>query len=380
MAEAPKTKLLDVECLRAVAIAYTVVAHLRFSYVNQPRWVSWLDARAHFWSGVDLFFVISGFVIAKNLIPQFTGFPRSDWKDPAHALWNFWRRRIFRLWPSSWLWAALAVGVAAVLFPPLLKLTASDFRAAILQIYNFHAFACVSGHASDCSNLLIGVYWSLSLEEQFYIVLPILFFFLRAQAKWAIIALGAAGVSLSFLWPEPLAFFRWEGFCLGVLLAWLFSTPALHARLGRLLEKAGWLTWVVSAAMLVALPLIAHGTFGSRPYPVAAAASAVLVALASYDRNFLGVPKAIRGAMVFLGARSYSIYLVHIPVLVAFQKLAGFELLREDLAMPERVLGHLLWVGAAVGTVVLFSDLNFRFVESRFRRLGERARPSRVPA
>jgi peptidoglycan/LPS O-acetylase OafA/YrhL len=365
------TKLLDVECLRAVAIGYTVLAHFRFAYADSPRWVAWMDDRAHFWSGVDLFFVISGFVIAKSLIPDLVGSRHPEPGGRLKAALSFWMRRIYRLLPSAWLWAFIGVSVVAVAYPEQLRNNVYDGLAALLQVYNAHALACQNG-ATVCSHLVLGVYWSLSLEEQFYIGLPLVFLAFRERAKWVLLLLLAASVGMSFFWPAPLGFFRWEGFCLGVFFAWVYSKPAVHALIEKqLVAPLGRLTVLATVLMLVALPLVAHGAVGPAPYPLVAVCSLVLVALASFEKNYLGVPAFLRKPMVWLGARSYSIYLIHMPVLVAFMRLSRKNgMLGDEQPMLSRVIGHSLWLAAVTLFILLLSDLNFRFVETRFRKIG----------
>lgn len=371
MSEAAPRKLADVEVLRAMAILFTLIAHYRFSYPEDPSWVVTLDQHAHFWGGVDLFFVISGFVICKNLIPQFLAIPSNDRLAGARLLVRFWKRRIFRLWPSSWLWAALSVVVIVAWYPAHLRNTVNDVMSALLQVYNFHAYACSNG-ATTCSHLVVGVYWSLSLEEQFYIVLPALFFVFKARTLWVIGALFIAGILMSAVWPAPLAFFRWEGFCLGVLLAWLYVSPGQFEQVEReLVRPLGRMTVVVTILMLVALPLIANGALTNKPYPLAAACSGVLVFLAAFDRNYLGVPRLLRRGLVYLGGRSYSIYLIHVPVFVGFRVFAP----RFFASAGGGGLAHGLWLAVVTAIVVALSELNFRFVESRFRHASETTSP-----
>lgn len=376
-AEGAPKKLLDVEALRAVAILFTLFAHYRFAYAEQPGWISRIDEHAHFWGGVDLFFVISGFVISKSLIPQFLSIPVEDKATRLKALLRFWMRRMFRLWPSSWLWAVLGLVIAAIWYPAHLENTVNDVMSAMLQAYNFHAWSCANG-AKTCSHLVVGVYWSLSLEEQFYILLPVVFFVLRERARWAIGLMLFAGFMMSVVWPAPLGFFRWEGFCLGVLLAWAYATPGVYQLAEQhLVGPMRRFTVIVTVLMLLALPLIANGSISSAPYPLSALCSAVLVALAAFDKNYLGVPALLRRPLTYLGARSYSIYLVHVPVFVIFQRYSDARILQAGSGLP-RWLGHGIWVGAATAAVLAVAELNFRFVESRFR-LPSEGEPAREP-
>ena len=205
-------KILDIECLRAFAIGFTLIAHYRFLFAEAPSWIVWLDSRLQFWGGVDLFFVISGFVISKNLIPQFRA-GGSGFLERTTAVLSFWVRRVYRLLPSSWLWALISLGVvAATQERSIFVQNVYDVMAAFLQVYNFHAYACLLG-AATCSHLAVGVYWSLSLEEQYYLFLPVLIAVARERAKWVLLAMAVLAPVLYSVIDHIPSFFRWEGFC-----------------------------------------------------------------------------------------------------------------------------------------------------------------------
>ena len=99
-------RIMDIEVLRAVAVLGVLFHHLQGSLFTDP--VPLLE-RVHAWAqpwwGVDLFFAISGFVIARSLIPALQGCStRQEYWEQTR---NFWLRRAFRLLPSAWLWLAL---------------------------------------------------------------------------------------------------------------------------------------------------------------------------------------------------------------------------------------------------------------------------------
>ncbi len=365
MSTPPRDKILDIECLRAFAIIYTLIAHFRMLYSVEPKWIQEMDKRLMFHGGVDLFFVISGFVISKNLIP--TARSIDALSDKVRFISQFWVRRVYRLWPSSWLWAFIGLGVVISTGQGHLKTEIYDVAAALLQIYNYHAYSCANG-AGICSHQAVGVYWSLSLEEQFYIVLPVLSVAARNQTKWILAGALLLSVPAHIFLPELGGFFRWEAFCVGVLLAWLYGNEAIRlAAEQHLFKPLGRATWVASYLMLAAIPMAGVGGLGGAGYTITAICAGVLVAFASLDAGYLGVPPLLKGVLVWFGARSYSIYLVHSAVFLGFKWLAvkGW---RE--ALPEG-LADVGWVGLAVAVVLVLSELNFRFVESRFRHFGQ---------
>lgn len=364
MSTPARDKILDIECLRAFAIIYTLVAHYRFTYTEPPQWVEWMDKKVAFHGGVDLFFVISGFVISKNLIPSSRTL--GDLGAKVRFVSQFWVRRVYRLWPSSWLWAFIGLGVVAITERGAVTATLYDITAALLQVYNYHAYSCLTG-VGVCSHLAVGVYWSLSLEEQFYIALPVLLVAARARAKWVLVVLLVLAVPVHVYFPALGGFFRWEAFCIGVLLAWLYANETVRSAVEEhLFKPLGRTAWLASYLMLGAIPLIGVGAIGAASYTLTAICAGVLVALASLDRGYLGMPPFLKGILVYVGARSYSIYLVHSAVFLSFKALAARGW-RE--ALPP-ALQHFGWLALATLAVLAFSELNFRFVEQRFRHLG----------
>src|SRR5699024_2808388 len=158
----------DIQALRALAVALVVVYHF------------WPDVLSGGYVGVDVFFVISGFLITTHLIAR----PPETLKDFG----NFWARRIRRLLPLAFI--VLAVTTAGiVLFAPLLTWTDSGHQIAASALY-IQNWAL----AADSVNYLAAAgavtplqhFWSLSIEEQFYIFWPLfiaLLFFIATKIK-----------------------------------------------------------------------------------------------------------------------------------------------------------------------------------------------------
>ncbi|MBK6652013.1 MAG: acyltransferase [Betaproteobacteria bacterium] len=124
-----------------------------------------------------MFFCISGFVIAKDLLPRIEGKNGTEyWRE----IGAFWVRRLYRLSPSAWIW--LAVPLLQTPFFQHLPLFSfnraniADAVSAVLHVSNFRFLKCTNDF-SGCG--WFAHYWSLSLEEQFYLMLPVIFFFFR---------------------------------------------------------------------------------------------------------------------------------------------------------------------------------------------------------
>ena len=164
-------------------------------------------------------------------------------------------------------------------------------------------------------------YWSLSLEEQFYLLLPIVAFLSGRRLPWVL----GAGVLLQFFIPRSqtgtfqielvLNQIRSDALLLGVLIAIWSRTPTYRlfdpaALKGRPLLGAGifgFFVFLLAAAGSLKLHLV---TF---QVGLVALISAALVLLASFDRNYLMPNGVIKRIMLWVGSRSYALYLVHIP-------------------------------------------------------------------
>lgn len=107
-------RILDIELLRGLAVLGVVFHHLHGNlFSGSPALLDGINQRVQFWWGVDLFFAISGFVIARTLIPQLREAPtrQAFWEQARY----FWIRRAFRLLPSAWLWLALILACCLLL-------------------------------------------------------------------------------------------------------------------------------------------------------------------------------------------------------------------------------------------------------------------------
>ena len=179
----------DIECLRALAVAAVLFHHLQGAlFYWNPAWLGNLFNRFSFWWGVDLFFAISGFVIARSLLPQLAAasrVPGASWR----TVLAFWVRRAFRLLPSAWLWLALIlVAVFAFNRSGVFGSVHANLQATLMGMANLanFRFADAFMHYEYGTSF---TYWTLSLEEQFYLLLPLAAWVLRRHLVWFLLAL-----------------------------------------------------------------------------------------------------------------------------------------------------------------------------------------------
>ena len=284
----------DIEGLRAVAVAIVVLAHARLGFA------------AGGYVGVDVFFVISGFLITQLLVGELD-------RSGRVSVARFYARRVKRLMPQALTVIAAVVVAASLLLSPLeADVVARDVVAAGAYAMNWHLSAEAADyfHSGEAARPLDHL-WSLAVEEQFYAVWPWLLLALAWVSRRALPVAVAAIAAASFAYavasvhaaPEAAyysAFGRaWE-LGLGAALAVL---PTL-----RLWPGAAWLGLAAIAVSVL--------TFGAAtPFPGAAALVPTLGAAAVIAA---GAPLRLLTLrpMRWLGRVSYAWYVWHWPVLV----------------------------------------------------------------
>jgi peptidoglycan/LPS O-acetylase OafA/YrhL len=358
-------RIMDIEVLRAIAVLGVLFHHLQGSLFTDPvPLLEKIHGWAQPWWGVDLFFAISGFVIARSLIPALQGCTTRQeyWQQTR----NFWLRRAFRLLPSAWLWLALML--LACLFVNrsgafgTLSANLQATLAGVFQYANFR-FADSFFHYEYGSSF---VYWSLSLEEQFYLLFPLLIVLCRKHLVWALLALVA--VQLFTVRTPLLMVVRTDALALGVLLAMWSAQPSYQRWQPTLLRRP----WAGISALIVIgalLSFMATDRFTFANYRIGSIAvlSALLVWIASYNRDYLMPVAGVQRVLAWIGSRSYGIYLIHIPAYQLVRELI-FRLQTAGLPSPA---GHpIITLLLAFGLIVLLSELNYRFIEMPMRNRG----------
>lgn len=358
----------DVEVLRAVAVLLVLDEHAPLNLIFwHSRFVDLQRDYFRGWVGVDLFFAISGFVIARSLLPQVRGC--QDRGAFLVAALRFWTRRAWRLLPSAWFWLLVPLAATVLFnrsgaFGPFQASYAAAV-AAVLQVANVRLAEVFGARPSGVSF----PYWSLSLEEQFYLVLPVAMFLLRRRLALVLAAVAA----LQFAAPHtPLAMVTRSGaLALGVLLALWEGRPSWRLCEPRILGRSRLARGAALAASMALL-----GALGSDELHIAscrlgliAVLAAGLVWAASYDRDLLVRRGLLRRVLLWLGARSYALYLIHIPVY--FTAHETWFRLAPPGAVPH---GWVAWAYAlaALCALLLLADLNYRIIEVPLRRKGRR--------
>lgn len=375
----------DIEVLRAVAILFVLVLH--YFWESLPEKGGFLEEfHSYFelWTGVDLFFCISGFVIATSLLEKIAEAPTGS--NKLGILIPFYIRRCTRILPSAWLWISIPLILSFAYnqfgyFAPF-KSMVGDAVAAFTHIFNFHAVDLIEAPKEIHHSL--SIFWSLSLEEQFYFVFPFLLLFLpKRNYLWIILALGFV-VQFGVPRPHSMAIGHGEGgehplwwYCrtdsiiLGVALALLKEQVDFNKLLPDfLINRKGIHVFAFVLILLLALfpselDMVSFST------GMVALVSAALVFLAAQDKNLILPASPMKNMLVWVGERSFSLYLVH-GVVIAVLKETSDRFLGPHSAKMFGMGYAAAFLITAFCLSGLIAHLNFTYIETPLRRKGRK--------
>ncbi|WP_017938056.1 acyltransferase family protein [Zestomonas thermotolerans] len=364
-------KIEDIELLRGIAVLLVVIQHAN---INLITWSSPELARFYTYFGggvgVDLFFAISGFVIARDLLPRFQG--TTDRTEALKVALGFWVRRAWRLLPSAWLWLGIIL-LAVTFFNESgafgsLRANIEATIAGLLQVANFRLAEAFGRFEYGASS----VYWSLSLEEQFYLLFPLIVIAFRKHFVYVVAAVALYQLFSVRSGQNMFAMcMRTDALCLGILLA-AWSRHPSYALFNPAFLRSGWAVTALIVTLLVCVLALGSNTLNivSIRVSLVSIIMAVLVWIASYNENYVfGRFKLVRRLLLWVGARSYAIYLIHMPAFFLTREIwhrlypeqPGFG---EDFLVP--------FVVTAAGLIIVLSELNYRLVECPLRERGRR--------
>ncbi|MEF0939638.1 acyltransferase family protein [Rhizobium sp. BR 362] len=338
----------ELDRLRAVAIAMVMFRHSDALTLHQFPILDLFMQNTMFNLGVILFFSISGYVISATLIPEIdTG------EDIRATFLRFWIRRITRISPMAVLWAGIPLACcvwfnSSGAFGSIEK----NIPAAVASIFNYFNFYTITPHGD-----IYGVFWSLSLEEQFYLAFPFLLVAVKTSRSRLIL--------LATIWPILLALPSW----LGAVI------PLFPIGLGVMIyiaEKEAWLPKLrigmpygvaLACFLIIALPLapayvprVVHEFI-----PVMPIVAASLVYLAIQRQQYILPFSAWRIPLRWIGTRSYGLYLIHYPIfLLAIEIGQRFPL--ANTTTWRSVIALLL--------TAILAEICFRFFETPIRNWG----------
>jgi peptidoglycan/LPS O-acetylase OafA/YrhL len=337
----------DIDGLRAVAVLLVFAYHLdTFTRGNIAAWGGFI--------GVDVFFVISGFLISSAILREID--------NASFSLKQFYVRRIRRILPALvGMMLLSAVVCCYYMLPAQLYAFGKSLLAATFSYSNFY-FLSTSGYFSNNADKPLLHTWSLAVEEQFYFLFPVFLLLLKRffarSFKVVIVCVAAASFLLS-VWvvhrSPTSAFFQpttraWE-LLLGAMLS-MDLFPRVQSASGRNL---------LSAFGMLAI-LIPGFTYAGVPFPGAAAlvpcaGAALIIAAGETGSSLVGRLLSLK-PVVFIGIISYSLYLWHWPIII-FQHMTMLQ--------PRNASNHTI-KGGIVIVAFMMATLSWRLVETPFRK------------
>jgi peptidoglycan/LPS O-acetylase OafA/YrhL len=344
--------------VRAIAVTAVVIYHL-----GAP----WLPGG---FLGVDVFFVLSGFLITSILLTEFRGSGRIDIK-------NFYLRRARRLLPALYTMLAGITLVTAVTTRDELHRLRGDVLAALTYCTNWTQTVWNRSYFDQLSRpSLMQHLWSLAVEEQFYLVWPLLLVvYLSSRRRWMTFAVTAGLIAASTLWMAVLytpgtdpyrVYYGTDTHIAPMLVGAALAIVLVQRRqAGRADASAASRLWVDGGALLGLAVLVwaatsisyrSAGLYRGGYLVISIATLGVVLAAASpatITARVLGW-----APFVWVGRRSYAIYLWHWPILMLTRP-------RIDVPLHGPVL-----ITLQVAVILVLSDLSFRYLERPIRKHG----------
>jgi peptidoglycan/LPS O-acetylase OafA/YrhL len=365
--------------LRGIAILLVLAHHFALYTLEPPSADAWwkpIFTLAEFgWVGVDLFFVLSGFLITTILWRA---------KEREHFFRDFYARRALRIFPLYFGCLVLFTGVLPWLAPENLRLQAWAQQSAWYWSYTVNFLLARNNDWSASSGQGLEHFWSLAVEEQFYLLWPMAVYRLRRRAlilttvgcglvsiglRLALLTSGHA-MAAYVLMPA-----RMDALAAGALVALLATKPGLLRRL----RTHAALVGAVAAIALMYL-LLTRGTFWGDVTVetigfacIAAASAAILVGALTFDP--LSRICEIR-VLRFFGQYSYGLYVLHHPLLLLLPATAVTTMFLGyvDSTVAARALAVLSLGGLSIAAAIASWHLwerPFLRMQVRFRGRGD---------
>lgn len=363
--------VVGLQALRGIAVLLVVCSHLYTVVSTEPLFLEvtpfpWINqAFSRGFLGVDIFFVLSGFLITSLLFKEDENSIRSNLK-------GFYSRRALRILPA--LYALLVVSfLIAIWEGSSLTYQWNSTWSALLFISNWTFEPFFLQTQDDLGHL-----WSLAVEEQFYIVWPLVFFALRRlRIHWSVITVAMAvlvvviAIHRSSLWNSQVPWIfiylktetRSDAILIGCMFAYIFRYVSISPKLLRILGYIS-ITLLIMVAYFysdVEKSFLYQGGFSF----IALLAGMVILAVVLVP-SFAG-PVVNSRMLIWWGQRSYGMYLWHLPI---FRLFGRNEFVESDF----------LRIVIATGISLVVAELSWRVIEQPFIRIKNKkfSRPTQM--
>lgn len=333
----------DIDGLRSIAVLLVMIFHFQILSIGKGGFL-----------GVDIFFVISGFLITSILLKEL--------QDNTFSFRGFFKRRILRLAPPLFC-TLIGVMIAGWLlyFPAEFKELAQQVVATQLYFANIYFWQNVNYFGLYAESVPLLHTWSLAIEEQFYLLFPIVVFVIYRWAKmhfWKILCIGtvisfALNLALTPSKPE-LTFYLmptrgWE-FLIGALAA-----PLSH-QLAKLPRQHHETLAIIGIALIAgAVAFYSEGIAFPGSYALLPTLATALIIVSGHSGKTLICRALSSPLLVYIGRLSYPLYLCHWPIHVF-----AAEILEDDYTMA--------WRLAMFALTFIFAAAIFHLVEIPIRK------------
>lgn len=336
--------------LRAIAALSVVIAHISQEGIADFGFPRLFDLPMAGY-GVTLFFVISGFLITYLLINEIR-------KTDTVSVSKFYIRRILRIWPIYYLFVLISFFVFSIL-------KQSD-QILVPELWYYIFFAANFPFIAQNGILILVHYWSIGVEEQFYLFWPWVARFSKSKllkvAVLILILLFAAKIISWFVWGSPsfvYRFFmvtRFHCMMIGAISAILFASQhQLFIRIfsHKLIQAMAWFLFFVMGFGLIRFPAVIGQEF------IATVSVSMILGQVIIERRLFNLELPI---FDFIGKISYGIYVIHPLIVMLLSRL--FKPLEMNL-----FLKYVLVYFAVIGLTILLSWLSYRYFERPFLNL-----------
>jgi len=358
--------------LRALAVLAVLLYHAD---------VLWLPGG---FLGVEIFFVVSGYLITALLLAEYRA-------DKKIAFKNFWQRRARRLLPALFAMLIATLVYMVIWLPDEVANIRADVLAAFTYVTNWYLITAEKSYFETIGRpSLLRHLWSLAVEEQFYLLWPLIFAFVLARLKTRgallLLMLGATASALWMGWlyhpdTDPSRVYygtdtRAAGLLIGAALAFVWApTKTLRVSCDTtrcpnpkgLDAKRDWRHWLLDGVGFIALGgLVAAGLLLDEFSPfmyqggmlLVSAATAFVIAAVVHPQSPLLAPLLRVGILRWIGLRSYGLYLWHWPLFMVTRPQLDTTLEGAPLLVFRLTLTFLI------------AEISYRFIETPIRSGG----------
>ena len=372
-------RLYGIDCLRGVAILLVITSHAYITLIDKtiPRYF------ANGWIGVDLFFAISGFVVARSFINWTSGsdFNKHNFIFRLKICAKYFLRRIVRLLPLAWLWAVINYFLAKYFnesgYWGTLDEVVSSIKAIFLFYHNYFV--------GNTGNYRLLVYWSLAVEEHYYLFFLALTCIVLLTRKFVSILflIFLMGVFARMLFYANGVFtdnqfqyytnFRFDGLILGTILG--LSSVFFKQQYDQMiiyfkkLKQINLLRVSVIVFILFIPTMLNQQEMINMGFTFIALGSSVLVLLFSSYDEFNSKHLTISKMLNLIGRRSYSLYLIHFLLMLVFLE-ARFRMFEVNYWTAEEVIAPVCVIYTLI--LILITELNYQFLEIPLTKLARK--------